>query len=120
MKILVCGSRDWTDAEAIFLRLSPLNVEAVKRRERVTLLHGNAPGADRLARGIGNGLGHFDVEAFPADWDRYGKRAGPIRNLEMLDQNPDRVIAFSKGSRGTQHTIDEARHRGIPVEVVTP
>jgi hypothetical protein len=37
----------------------------------------------------------------------------------MLDDEPDRVLAFQRnGSRGTQHTIDEARRRGIPVEVV--
>lgn len=117
-RILVCGSRDWDDANAIFERLAPWNAEAVKSGFRIELIHGNAPGADRLARGIGNGLGHFDVRAFPADWGRHGKRAGILRNIEMLDAEPDLVIAFTNGSRGTQHTIDEARKRGIPVEVV--
>jgi hypothetical protein len=38
----------------------------------------------------------------------------------MLDTGPDLVLAFQRnGSRGTQHTIDEARARGIPVEVFT-
>lgn len=116
-RVLICGSRTWTNAERILERLAPMNMEAFKRGERVTLLHGNAPGADRLARGIGNGLGHFDVRAFPADWQRHGKRAGILRNLEMLDEEPDLVLAFSHGSPGTQFTIDEARRRGIPVEV---
>lgn len=116
-KILVCGSRDWTNATPIWQRLSALNTEATLMGERVLLIHGNAKGADRLARGVGNGLGRFDVQAFPADWKRYGGRAGYLRNIEMLDQQPDLVIAFSTGSRGTQLTIDEARKRGIPVEV---
>ena len=120
MKVLVCGSRDWTDAEPIYARLAPLKVEAFMCGEKVTLLHGNAPGADRLARNLGFGL-NFDVQHFPADWSRHGKRAGIIRNLAMLDEAPDLVIAFQIGnSRGTQHTIDEARRRGIPVEVHTP
>jgi hypothetical protein len=69
--------------------------------------------ADRAARELG-----FTVEPHPADWKRHGKAAGPIRNLAMLDTKPDLVLAFQRdGSRGTQHTIDEARKRGIPVEV---
>jgi hypothetical protein len=62
----------------------------------------------------------WNVRVFPADWERYKRRAGIIRNLEMLDQEPDLVIAFWDGkSRGTAHTIGEARRRGIPVEVVS-
>jgi hypothetical protein len=117
-RILACGSRDWEDANAIFERLAPWNAQAVKSGFRIELIHGNAPGADRLARGVANGMGQFDVQAFPADWERHGKRAGILRNIEMLDRQPDLVIAFTNGSPGTQHTIDEARKRDIPVEVV--
>lgn len=57
---------------------------------------------------------------FPANW-KLGRRAGPIRNQLMLDQNPDKVIAFHDGrSRGTLHTITEARRRGISVEIIHP
>ena len=60
-----------------------------------------------------------EPQRFPADWDTYGKQAGFIRNIQMLDEKPDLVIAFQKNaSRGTQHTINEARKRGIPVEVI--
>jgi hypothetical protein len=62
----------------------------------------------------------LDSERYAADWKQYGKRAGILRNLQMLDQRPDLVLAFQRnGSRGTQHTIDEARKRGIAVEVHT-
>jgi hypothetical protein len=61
----------------------------------------------------------LQVEKFPANWERYGRHAGLERNLEMLDTNPDLVIAFQRNrSRGTQHTIDQARKRGIAVEVI--
>lgn len=75
--------------------------------------------ADMLADIIARGYG-LSVQRFPANWRHYGKAAGYIRNLAMLDTDPDLVIAFQRnGSRGTQHTIDEARRRGIPVEVFT-
>lgn len=50
-------------------------------------------------------------------WDLYRKRAGFLRNCAMLDLEPDLVIAFTTGSPGTQLTINEARKRGISVEV---
>lgn len=128
MKVLVCGSRDWADYEAIDRRLSGLPAE----HEEITIIHGAASRmvkgptgapveesadmlADRAAR-----YWRFEVQRFPADWKKHGKRAGVLRNLRMLDQRPDLVIAFQRNdSRGTQHTIDVARKRGITVEVHT-
>ena len=113
MKVLVCGSRDWTDAAPVAERLAELAGNDCE------IIHGAARGVDQLAAGLAPFYG-FTVRAFPADWELYGKRAGILRNLAMLDAEPDLVLAFQRnGSRGTQHTIDEARRRGIPVEVFT-
>jgi hypothetical protein len=112
MKVLVCGSRDWADQDAIADVLADFTTEP-----DVEVMHGDAAGADRLAGEVASFYG-FSVRKFPADWRAHGKAAGPIRNLRMLDEKPDCVLAFQRnGSRGTQHTIDEARKRGIPVEV---
>lgn len=109
-RVLVCGSRDWSDIHAIRLALVALD-------PHTTIIHGAAPGADTIAGWLAHDFG-FTVEAFPADWKRYGKRAGFLRNVAMLDTRPTLVLAFQKnGSRGTQHTIDEARKRDIPVVV---
>lgn len=113
MKVLVCGSRDWGDKLAIGLALKRYDGQAV------TILHGAAKGADTIAADWASAYG-YQVCAFPADWKTHGKRAGILRNLQMLDERPDLVLAFQvNGSRGTQHTLDEARRRGIPVEVFT-
>lgn len=112
MLILVCGSRDWTDIHAIRMRL-------VRLPPVSSIIHGAAPGADSIAAMLAEDFG-FTVQAFPADRRQHGKRAGILRNLAMLDERPDLVIAFQRnGSRGTAHTISEARRRGIPVEVHT-
>lgn len=121
MKILVTGSRNWTDADPIMERLEelPYPWESGPYGSRHTLLHGDARGADRIAAEIAGEMGWI-VEPYPADWQSHGRRAGYLRNVQMLDQAPDLVLAFQRnGSRGTQHTIDEARKRGIPVEVYT-
>ena len=110
MRVLVCGSRDWDCPTEIGRRLA-----ALPRGSEI--IHGAARGADTFAQMYAHALG-IPYTAYPADWNGKGRAAGILRNLEMLDQKPDLVIAFQKeGSRGTQHTIDEARKRGIPVEV---
>lgn len=115
VKVLVCGSR-------LF------DMENGQRRVRdrlgqlprdVLIITGGAGGPDEFARrwAVDSSVDHLIRYA---DWQIYGKRAGIIRNLRMLDEQPDLVIAFWDGqSRGTKHTIEEARRRGIPVEVIT-
>lgn len=116
MKVLVCGSRDWDDAGAVRERLSLI---PYVHPDVPIIMHGDARGADHSADVAARHL-RMPVKRFPADWKKHGKRAGILRNLAMLDENPDLVIAFQRnGSKGTQHTIDEARRRGIPVEVHT-
>lgn len=115
MKVLVCGSRNWPNIGTIHDRLRDLLAE----RGPFEVIHGGARGADAMAALTAQWC-RLPARAFPADWDKHGKRAGILRNLAMLDEGPDLVLAFQRnGSRGTQHTIDEARRRGIPVEVFT-
>lgn len=82
------------------------------------ILTGGAKGADSMAHEIAGELG-FMRKVMPADWAQYGKRAGYLRNIAMLDEGPELVIAFWDGkSKGTLHTINEAEKRGIKVEIV--
>lgn len=111
-KVLVCGSRDWPTERAheIRARIAELPPGA-------TIIAGGARGADKLAEEAARELG-YRVEVFPANWETDGRSAGYKRNLRMLDQEPDLVIAFRVGeSRGTQHTVDNALARGLDVEV---
>lgn len=118
MKVLVCGTRRWHDRQVIADKLLALVTENDLRYPDPLIIHGAARGADRIAAEEAGKAGLITL-AFPADWAKYGKRAGFVRNIEMLDQQPDLVIAFWDGvSKGTKHTIDEAVRRGIPVEIV--
>lgn len=113
MKVIVCGSRDWTDYKAVCDELDLL--------KGVTfVIEGGATGADALARKWAFAAG-VPVAEVPANWDRYGKGAGSIRNSWMLKLSPDLVVAFHKdGSRGTADMIRQAEAAGIPVRVVRP
>lgn len=117
MRIVVCGSRTWRDADAIRTRLMDLPSDA-------EIIVGGAAGADWLAERVARDLG-FTVRVMPAEWrDKHGAynpRAGFERNTRMLDENPDLVIAFWDGtSRGTENTLKGAEARGIKVEIHLP
>jgi hypothetical protein len=114
MVVLVCGSREWSDVETMEARLSLLP-------QGTEIIHGGCCGADVLASVLATRFG-FKTRAFPADWGKYGRSAGPIRNRQMLDERPSLVLAFHRNlsrSMGTADTVREARRRGIPVEVIS-
>lgn len=106
VKILITGSRNWANINLVRYALSKFTGD-------VTLVHGDARGADRIAGDIGTELG-FNVKKYPANWEKYGKSAGPIRNSEMLEKEHlpgdsiQLVIAFHEdfyNSKGTKNMI---------------
>ena len=87
--------------------------------EEVTIVHGNAQGADRIAAQEAEKAGML-IERHDAQWGTYGKAAGPIRNAHMASLGADLCIAFWDGqSKGTAGMVDEAKKAGIPVVLVT-
>ncbi len=88
------------------------------------IIEGGAKGADKIA---GKWAQDYAHECYPADWDRYGKAAGPIRNGQMLTNGkPDLVIAFKDGfdpspdaKGGTEHMVRLARNAEIPVWIMS-
>lgn len=91
MRVLVCGGRDFADFTAVCDALNTYAYEAD------LVIHGGGRGTDYLA---GEWAEHHQipVRIFPADWDKHGHAAGPIRNRQMLvEGKPDLVVAFPGG-----------------------
>ncbi|MCR3746666.1 DUF2493 domain-containing protein [Lentzea californiensis] len=108
-RILVTGSRNWTSVSSMRRML------AVARAcyPDAVLVHGACRGADLMAAGIWTGWG-LPTEAHPADWDRHGKAAGPIRNQHMIRLGADACVAFLRPeSKGARHCADAAERAGI-------
>ncbi|SEC67707.1 Uncharacterised protein (plasmid) [Tsukamurella tyrosinosolvens] len=117
MRILITGSRFWSDRAAVETALRYVAAGLVP--EAVTVVHGACPygGADTIAGDIAARWG-CAVDEHPADWDMFGKAAGPIRNQEMVDLGADVCLAFPEtGSRGTWDCVRRAENAGIPVGV---
>lgn len=110
-RVLVTGSRNFTDRDLMFNELK-------KYTQETTIIHGGASGADSIAEEIAMSLG-MDIIRVPAEWDKYGKAAGPIRNKKMLEFKPDVVIAFPVGkSLGTRDMMRKAEEAGVRVVVI--
>lgn len=87
-------------------------------RKPTCILSGAARGADTLAIEYAK-LRNIPCREFPAQWDRYGKRAGMIRNREML-AHADALVAFWDGrSRGTKNMVDIAKDAGIEIRIIS-
>ena len=116
MRLLVTGSRTWEDSAKMAKELTALTKGTAP--EDIILIEGCAKGADQMAEGFAKEWGWANTH-FPADWKRYGKGAGPMRNRQMLLAGPDIAIAFHKGdSPGTKHMIQLLQQAGVPCRVV--
>ena len=123
MRILVTGSRHWTDRWVIEDSLFKLTKEYPLNH---VLIHGGARGADTIAhelirKWVENGYS-WRIETHPANWNKYGRAAGPIRNAQMLTEGkPDICLAFPlPGSRGTGDMIRKANEAGVEVRIIPP
>lgn len=114
-RILVTGSREFGSEIIIRTALRRAAIDA--RGRRIVVVHGDAPGADRAADKIAR-LEGWTVEPHHANWRKYGKRAGVIRNAEMVDAGADVCLAFFQygaANIGTTDCSDRAKAAGIPV-----
>ncbi|MGW6535198.1 DUF2493 domain-containing protein [Streptomyces sp. NPDC055051] len=114
MLILVTGSRDWPDARTVEQEIFRALYEAKTPHREALLIHGACPtGADAHADRYATSTG-MNVRRFPADWERHGKRAGYLRNADMVALVPDVCLAFIlDGSRGASMTANLAQEAGI-------
>jgi hypothetical protein len=117
MRVLVCGGRDYDNRAKVFrilrrfeLKFGPIDC----------LIQGEAKGADSIAKEWAE-VHKVKIDSYPADWKKYGKRAGYLRNKQMLeDGKPDVVIAFP-GRKGTAMMIQitkEAISRGKKIKLI--
>jgi len=121
MRVVVFGGRDFCDEHWLKQELCDLvwqrNRFASVPKQITTLIHGGAPGVDQMAGMFGIGCG-LKVLEFRADWAKYGKAAGPIRNKQMIDEGkPELGVAFP-GGKGTANMIKQLKAAGIPVIIV--
>lgn len=109
MRVMVTGSRNWPES------FKHIIWDALESRKATVVIHGDASGADSIAKdwGLRKGVPTIGI---PAPWLAYPRNiAGPKRNGWLLDLQPDVVLAFPMDdSRGTWNAVKQAKERGIP------
>ncbi len=115
MKVLVCGGRDYDDWDNVFKVLGWIHENIGITR----LIEGGARGADHIAK-TWRDRNNIDGKSVNAEWDKYGKAAGSMRNGKMLsEESPDYVIAFP-GGRGTADMIRKSIVAGYRIIYNSP
>lgn len=117
--VIVTGGRKYSDRDAAHAALSA-------QMPFDTLIQGSAPGADRLCKQWAFIRG-IEVINMPADWDKHGNAAGPIRNAAMMALGAAAkragetvvVLAFP-GNRGTANAVECAEREGLTVIRIEP
>ena len=113
-RVIIAGGRDFAD----YALLSEMMDDYLSKvTDDIFIVYGQARGADTLGERYAKEHG-YQVSYFPANWNRFGKSAGYIRNTEMA-KNADALVAFWDGhSLGTKHMIATAEKLGLDVRVV--
>lgn len=115
-RVIIAGGRTFDDY-ALVKEKCELYLSEKLKTHRVIIVSGHASGADALGERFADEY-NLPCELHPADWNRHGRAAGPIRNAEMAGV-ADALIAFWDGkSRGTASMIKLAKDKGLQVAVV--
>lgn len=114
INIVICGSRHFTDYSVLSSALDYFLLDFPK--DEICIVSGGCRGADSLALRYAQDHS-ISFLKFPADWKRFGKSAGVVRNFQMLEI-ADICFGFHDGvSRGTAHMLRISRKKNIRTEV---
>lgn len=112
MKIIIAGGRDFKD----YVQLCRVCDDILPEFENVSIFSGGANGADYLGERYAKENG-YKVEVFPADWNKLGGKAGPIRNAQMAKRADGLIAFYDNSSRGTRSMIREATRMELMIVV---
>lgn len=112
-KLIIAGSRDFTDYQLLKSTIESFNFD----KDELMIVSGTAKGADKLGERWARENGVM-INSYPADWDRYGKRAGYIRNAIMAENATHLIVFWDGKSKGTKNMIDSAFKKNLSVTVI--
>lgn len=121
-RIIIAGSREFNDYRKMVTKLDELGIHLLATMDDIEIVSGHCSGADICGEKFAMKF-HYPLKIFPAEWDKYGKAAGPIRNEQMAKYatEADRgiLVAFPIGeSKGTKNMIKLAKQYGLEVNVI--
>ena len=108
MKVIIAGSRDGISYDDVLKAMD----ECSWTNEITEIVSGKARGADTFGEQWAE-ENNIPIREFPADWKKFGKTAGPIRNEQMGDYADALVAVWDGKSKGTKHMLDYAKNKKL-------
>ena len=104
MIVVITGSRDFNNYEYIKEKLKMYNISKI--------ISGGARGADKLAE-VYSYENNIPIEIYKAQWNKFGKKAGMIRNVEMLKKCQFAIFFWDGKSSGTKQGIEYCKKNDV-------
>ena len=116
--VIVAGSRSFSDRSLMYNKLDYY----LQNQDNVLIVHGGANGADKCAAMYAKDR-NIKTKVFLPDWNKYGKKAGILRNKEMFKyaskfQNRGCVVFWDGKSKGTKNDIELSEKYNVPLRIV--
>lgn len=115
IRVIVAGTRTFKNYKLLEKTLDFL-LQNYKHQD-IEIVSGGAWGADFWGEHYATEKG-IQKKVFNADWNQFGKAAGPIRNAKMADYGTHCVVFWDGVSRGSANMINVAKAAGLKVKVV--
>lgn len=121
-RIIIAGTRTLSDYDLLRKVMSQaFGFLSMQEIQEMKIVSGGCRGADKVGETFAHNNGLICVR-FPANWNLYGKKAGPLRNEEMAKYASEAcgiLMAFWDGkSRGTKNMIDTAKKYSLEIHIV--
>lgn len=116
--VIVAGSRSFSDRSLMYKKLDYY----IQNQDKVLIVHGGANGADKCAAIYAKDR-NIETKVFLPDWEKHGKKAGILRNIEMFEyasqfQNRGCVVFWDGKSNGTKNDIELSEKYNVPLRIV--
>lgn len=116
IKLIIAGGRDYNDYN-FFKEKTAAYISEIQNGEPVQIVSGGANGVDKMGE-IFAKENNLDLIVFQADWNKFGRGAGPQRNKQMADYGTHLLSYWNGESRGTKSMISLAEKKGVKVNVI--
>ena len=113
VRVIIAGSRGFQDYELLKSKCDKI----LQNFEEIEIVSGRARGADALGERLALERG-YSIKLFPADWDKYRKSAGHIRNAQMADYGDCLTLFWDGTSKGSEDMLALARKKGLKIRVI--
>lgn len=118
-KVIIAGSREFDNYDMLKEKCDKILSRKVNEGEEIVIVSGTAKGADTLGEKYAEERG-YKIERYPANWDKYGKRAGYLRNKKMAEVSNACIVFLSSKAenKGSKMMISIATEEKLLIRII--